>query len=275
MSIWQAILWLVNAVSTAFMAVYNVIYTVVKTIYGVFKGLVLGIHMAFAGLAKGVLAFLQLIAKGIDWLFGSNLAGTIQGWMDGIDNKTNELALSLDPTVEFEDIGDQWSDFGKEVTDMWEKNDITGNIKGVAEDGFGMIGDIWGEGLDMLVNPMDGWDGGYDFGAGIVEGLSGFDFGGGIKDFTPDDYMPQEDIFVKGGDLDSVGRIKSDVNISDEDLKLLRDITARDFLLNLQSVTPVANITFGDIKETADVDQILDVIQDMVDEQLATSLVVG
>lgn len=80
---------------------------------------------------------------------------------------------------------------------------------------------------------------------------------------------------VDGGDLDSVGSIKSDVDISDQDIQLLRDISARDFLLNLQTVTPQVYNTFGDIRETADVNKIFEAIQDMVDEELATSLVIG
>ena len=40
-------------------------------------------------------------------------------------------------------------------------------------------------------------------------------------------------------------------------------------------LTTQANVTFGDVRETADVNKIFDVIQDMVDEELATSLVVG
>ena len=63
--------------------------------------------------------------------------------------------------------------------------------------------------------------------------------------------------------------------ISDEDIQLLRDMAAREFLLNLQTVTPTANISFGDVRETADVNKIIDVLQDMVDEQLATNLVVN
>ena len=73
--------------------------------------------------------------------------------------------------------------------------------------------------------------------------------------------------------MDSVGKINSDVEIKDEDLKLLRDMAARDFLLNLQSITPVANVKFGDVRETADVNKIWDTIQDMIEEQMATSLV--
>ena len=70
------------------------------------------------------------------------------------------------------------------------------------------------------------------------------------------------------------GQSSKKFDISDEDIQLLKDIAARDFLLNLQTVTPTANITFGDIHETADVNKILSVIEDMVEEQLATSLVV-
>ena len=75
---------------------------------------------------------------------------------------------------------------------------------------------------------------------------------------------------VTGGTLDGINQ---DVNIGDEDIKLLRDMAARDYLLQLQTVTPVAHVTFGDVKETADVNKIVEVIEQMVEEQMATSLV--
>ena len=80
-------------------------------------------------------------------------------------------------------------------------------------------------------------------------------------------------ININGGNLDSVGSINSDVNLSDEDIQLLRDMAARDYLLQVQSITPVANVTFGDVRETADVNKIVEVIETMVDEQMATALV--
>ena len=54
---------------------------------------------------------------------------------------------------------------------------------------------------------------------------------------------------------------------------ILKDIATRDMLLNMTSVTPQANITFGDVRETADVNKIMDVIEDMVENAFATSLV--
>lgn len=76
-----------------------------------------------------------------------------------------------------------------------------------------------------------------------------------------------------GGKLDEVGKISSDVSIADEDLKLLRDIAARNFLLNLSQVTPQLQVSFGDVRETADVNKIMDAVADMMEEALATSLV--
>ena len=132
---------------------------------------------------------------------------------------------------------------------------------------------------------QDGWvsdayNGGYEWGAGAVKTLpDGIgDFTGGLADFMEGntalyDSATGAGVNVAGGNLDSVGSIKNDVNINDEDIQLLRDMAARDYLLNLQQITPVAHISFGDVRETADVNKIMDVIEDMVEEQMSTALV--
>lgn len=71
----------------------------------------------------------------------------------------------------------------------------------------------------------------------------------------------------------TVDKVNGTVDISSEDLKLLKDIASRDLLLSMTSVTPQANVTFGDVRETADVNKIMDVIEDMVENAFATSLV--
>ena len=132
---------------------------------------------------------------------------------------------------------------------------------------------------------QDGWvsdayNGGYEWGAGAVDTLTDGirDFTGGLTDFMEGntalyDSATGAGVNVAGGNLDSVGSIKNDVNINDEDIQLLRDMAARDYLLNLQQITPVAHISFGDVRETADVNKIMDVIEDMVEEQMSTALV--
>ena len=49
------------------------------------------IHL-FGDLADNVLGILESIAKGIDKVFGSNLAGAVQGWRSGLDSMVEEAA---------------------------------------------------------------------------------------------------------------------------------------------------------------------------------------
>lgn len=132
---------------------------------------------------------------------------------------------------------------------------------------------------------QDGWvsdayNSGYEWGAGAINNLTDGigDITSGIANFMEGNTALYNDatgagVNVAGGNLDSVGSIKNDVNINDEDIQLLRDMAARDYLLNLQQITPVAHISFGDVRETADVNKIMDVIEDMVEEQMSTALV--
>ena len=116
------------------------------------------------------------------------------------------------------------------------------------------------------------YDSGYSWGSGLVDEIGGLQLGLPGESIL-DQFRTDGGVNVAGGDLDSVGSIKNDVNINDEDIQLLRDMAARDYLLNLQQITPVAHISFGDVRETADVNKIMDVIEDMVEEQMATALV--
>ena len=116
------------------------------------------------------------------------------------------------------------------------------------------------------------YDSGYAWGSGLVDEIGGLQLGLPDESIL-DQFRTDGGVNVAGGNLDSVGSIKNDVNINDEDIQLLRDMAARDYLLNLQQITPVAHISFGDVRETADVNKIMDVIEDMVEEQMATSLV--
>ena len=274
----QMIMWVVLAIWSAIVTVYNVLYSIVKGAWGLIKGAIVGIYQQFVWLGQGILGILYGIASAIDFIFGSNLADTVGDWIDDLGSSVDELNEKLDPLGEFKDIGDQWKDSYGTLGDMWtgkgEYDDwnITDNMRDVWNGGNSMLMSIWDWGTNKMVNPMDGWNSGYDFGSGLVDNIANM---GISMDLSNIEDALNNGVHVGGGDLDSIGSIKSDVDISDQDIQLLRDIAARDFLLNLQTVTPTANVTFGDIHETADVNKILGVIEDMVEEQLATSLVVG
>jgi tape measure domain-containing protein len=277
----QVLIWVVLAIWSAIVTVYDVLYSIVKGAIGIIKGAIVNIYQMFVWLGQGVLGILYGIASAIDFIFGSNLADTVGGWIGGLGSSVDALNEALDPLGEFEDIGNQWKNSYGTLGDMWtgkgEYDDwnIIDNMSDVWNGGTAMINGIWDWGTNKMVNSVEGWNSGYDFGSGLVDDIGNLDFNGAIGDMSSIEKMLNNGVGVDGGDIDSVGSIKSDVDISDQDIQLLRDIAARDFLLNLQTVTPTANIAFGDIHETADVNKILSVIEDMVEEQLATSLVVG
>lgn len=271
----QIIMWAILAIWSALVTVYNVLFSIVKGAYGVVKGAIVGIYQVFVWLGQGVLGILYGIASAIDAVFGSNLSGAVGGWIEGLGKSVEDLNKALDPLGEFEDIGNQWKDSYSTLGDMfagkgqYDDWNITDKMDDVWNGGTAMIEGIATWGNATMLNPMDGWDSGYTFGADIANKMESFDFN--LEKLIGGNGT----IGINGGNLDSVGKINSDVEIKDEDLKLLRDMAARDFLLNFQSVTPQVTNNFGDIRETADVNKIWDTIQDMVEEHMATSLVVN
>lgn len=74
-----------------------------------------------------------------------------------------------------------------------------------------------------------------------------------------------------GGKLDKVGKIDKDINIADEDIKLMRDLAEIKSIQNIITLTP--QVTFGDthIREEADIDLIVKKIEKSAEEEIARS----
>ena len=282
----QVILWTITTIYAALVTIWDVIYSIAKGASGVVKAAIVGIYAVFVGLGEGVLGILYAIAKAIDWVFGSNLASTVGGWMDGLADSVEDLNNALDPLGEFEDIGTQWTSSFEMVGDMYAGNgayddwNITDNMVDTWNGAGDLMGDVWKVGVDAdadlakdLLDPTAWYNAGYQRGEGLIDSIKGFDLSLPSPDSAFGTPTFPEGVTINGGNLDSVGSINSDVDLSDEDIQLLRDMAARDYLLQVQSVTPVANVTFGDVRETADVNKIVEVIENMVDEQMATALV--
>lgn len=188
---------------------------------------------------------LDVLGKLVELLGGTGFSS--KSILDKLDEKSSEIG---DRAKEYKDVGQAYLD--------------AYHSTGAFEDGWS----------------SKAFNSGYEWGAGAVKTLTDGigDFTGGLTDFMEGntalyDSATGAGVNVAGGNLDSVGSIKNDVNINDEDIQLLRDMAARDYLLNLQQITPVAHISFGDVRETADVNKIMDVIEDMVEEQMSTALV--
>lgn len=244
--IWNSVLAVIGFFKGLWAALGAIVDNIGILFYNLFK--VYLPQLALEGAKMIVRRFsvvLDVLGKLVELLGGTGFSS--KSILDKLDEKSGEIG---DRAKEYKDVGQAYLD--------------AYHSTGAFEDGWS----------------SKAFNSGYEWGAGVVGTLTDGigDFTGGLTDFMEGNTALYNGatgagVNVAGGNLDSVGSIKNDVNINDEDIQLLRDMAARDYLLNLQQITPVAHISFGDVRETADVNKIMDVIEDMVEEQMSTALV--
>lgn len=76
-----------------------------------------------------------------------------------------------------------------------------------------------------------------------------------------------------GGKLDSIGKINDEINIADEDLKLLLELADRGSIRNVQN-TLTPTVTFGDVtvREEADIKKIVKAISKSFEDEMSRSI---
>lgn len=190
-------LW--NLVVDVFVLIYNLVATVANFIGNVFTDPIGAICRLFFDLADTVLGILQALASAIDAIFGSNLAGSVQGWRDSLGGWVDDT-------------------FGKGDEIMAKMN---------AD--------------DMKLGRFEygaAWDAGYSFGEGIDESIANFDPSSLFDTNVPgaDDYANLgsygSGIGGIGSGVDDIagntGKIADSMDITEEDLKYLRDIAEQE-----------------------------------------------
>jgi len=119
----------------------------------------------------------------------------------------------------------------------------------------------------------DAWNAGQKIGQSIGGSLSGIDKK--LSSFIPklEDTTPNWEDFMKNGTLPVSGKNggKVEVDMSDEDLKYLRDIAEREYINKFSTATlaPNITITFGDVHQEADADKVAGRIRKILQEEIA------
>lgn len=233
-----------NLVADVFALIYNLVATVANFIGNVFDDPVGAVCRLFFDLADTVLSVLESLASAIDTIFGSNLAGAVQGWR-------NSLGGWVDDT------------FGRGTEVMAKMNPEDLHL-----DRF-----EYGAAFDL----------GYDFGQGIENKISdAFDFGS--KDLTsglPDSLLQQQPAASPFdlSSLDSIGKNTGDtaantaaaanaLDYLDEDLEWMKDIAERDAINRFTTAEITVDMSGmrNSISNGMDLDGIIDGMIDGVNE---------
>lgn len=197
------IVTLINFAIDIFVVLWNFIAAFANFFGNVFNDPVGAIARLFFDLVDTILSLLQSLASAIDTVFGSDLAGSVQGWRDSLGGWVDET-------------------FGKgdEVMEKIDADDMK-------------IGRFEYD---------EAWDTGYSFGEGIDESIANFDPSSlfEIDDIPdPDDYKDlsnyQPDYDMNAGVVSGIGEIadntkdiKDSMEITSEELKYLRDIAEQE-----------------------------------------------
>lgn len=227
-------LW--NLVVDVFVLIYNLVAEVANFIGNVFTDPIGAICRLFFGLADIVLGILQALASAIDAIFGSNLAGSVQGWRDSLSGWVDDT-------------------FGKGDEIMAKMN---------AD--------------DMKLRRFEygaAWDAGYSFGEGIDESIANFDPSSlfGTTDIpSPEDYASSyAGLDGIGSGVDDIvantGAIKDSMDITEEDLKYLRDIAEQEVINRFTTAEiTIKQTNNNNISSSMDLDGVVDGLTNAMNE---------
>lgn len=236
---------LFNLVVDVFTTIYNLVATVANFIGNVFNDPVGAVCRLFFDLADTVLSILQALASAIDTIFGSNLAGAVQGWRDSLGGWVD-------------------STFGK-GTEIMAKLNADDMKLGRFEYGTAFdLGYKFGEGVDDKISGLFDFSsmdtmGAATSGLGAADGLGAFGTGNTL-----------DGIYGNTGDTaGNTAAMSEALDIAEDDLAYLRDIAEREAINRFTTAEiHVDMINNNTIAEGNDLDGIIAQLEDKLEDAM-------
>ncbi len=151
-----------GAVYSLFSFLWNIVASFVNFFANVWNDPIGSIVRLFTDMADAVLGVLELIAKGIDAVFGSDLQSSVAGWRSGlkgmVEDNFGEAAVEIMPKMDTMDAFTKGYDFGDGLADkvggmfgmnLGDTYGLDGLMGGIGSD-VGNIADSTGSMADSL-----------------------------------------------------------------------------------------------------------------------------
>ena len=229
---------LINAVIDVFAALWNFIAAFANFFGNVFNDPVGAIARLFFDLVDTILSLLQSLASAIDTIFGSNLASAVQGWRDSLGG---------------------WVDatFGQGEEIMAKVNAEDYHLERFTYSGA--------------------WDAGYNWGANLQTNIAdalNLDSLLGSTDLSDAATIPTaaDPTALLSDIAANTDQIADDVEMSSEDLELLRDIAERQEINRYTTAEiRVEMVNNNTISSEMDIDGVVNLLEIKVQEAMAAS----
>ena len=219
-----------NTIIGTGVTLWNLIANFVNAFALVFNNPVAGIEALFLSLFNFIVEVIESAARMLDAVFGSSLADAVAGFQNKVQAKVDDVISE---------------NGGSEILKTVDMSDYQFN----------------------RFDYGDAWNSGYNFGEKIDDKISNFslsDIFGKTDIPNPDDYISGfSDAIANsgaGGNLaDDTSAIKDSVDITDEDLKYLRDIAEQEAINRFTTAEVKLDMTNNNnVSSDADLDGIVD-----------------
>lgn len=241
--IWNLFLGLVDLVLACINYIANPWIAFANFFANLFNDPIGSIIRLFGDLADNVLGILESIAKAIDKVFGSNLAGAVQGWRSGLDAKVEEFA-NKHGNGTYEEIASELN---------------------LSSESLGLERWAYGDAYNT------GYDWGADLGSSIsegMEGLGGDALGGSLGDALGGSLGDHSGENI-AATADNTKKTSDNLEITSEDLKYLRDIAETETINRFTTAEIKVDMTNNNnISNDMDLDGVVDYLVTGVNEAM-------
>ncbi|GAA0717222.1 hypothetical protein GCM10008905_02640 [Clostridium malenominatum] len=244
---------IVGFIGGAFGVLFGFLYNRVGTIWNIFA--------SFAEFLANVFNHPLYSTKKLFFNIWDSIVKFVGGALDSIVGLIKKVPFLKDLVGDFSFVNTFTADAGPPPEDYWEAPKI--KMKDYANEfNFG-----YNKGAD-IANGIGNLFGDFktpkDQNALLNNGLDA-----SLDKFGATSEMGSKDGLALAND--NLGTIKDSIDISNENLELMRDLAEQESIQNFVTLTPTVQVTTGDIKEEADINKIISKIENYMQTELVNS----